>query len=164
MRNNDILRRLRYVFDYSDSKMIAIFKEGGQEVSRAEMSSLLKKDEDPDFVVCKDVLLATFLNGFINDRRGKKEGAEQAPETYLSNNHILRKLRIGLNLQDEECREILSSAGLSLSRHELSAFFRKKGHKNYRACKDQILRNFLAGLQLKFRGEEPVEPHYVWKE
>lgn len=163
MRNNDILRRLRYVFDYSDSKMMAIFKQGGHEVSRAEISSLLKKDEDSDFVACKDPLLATFLNGFINDRRGKREGVLQVPETYLSNNHILRKLKIGLNLKDDECLHILSLAGLSVSRHELSAFFRKKGHKNYRACKDQVLRNFISGLQMKFRGEKEIEPDFVWK-
>jgi uncharacterized protein YehS (DUF1456 family) len=163
VRNNDILRRLRYVFDYSDSKMMAIFKEGGHELARAEMSSLLKKDEDPDFVVCKDPLFAIFLNGFINDRRGKREGAVQVVENYLSNNHILRKLKIGLNLKDDECLEILTLAGLSVSRHELSAFFRKKGHKNYRVCKDQVLRNFISGLQVKFRGEKEIEQDFVWK-
>ena len=163
MRNNDILRRLRYVFDFSDSKMMAIYKEGGMEVVRADISSWLKKDDDPDFVACTDHLLATFLNGFINDKRGKREGVEQVAETYLPNNLILRKLKIGLNLKDEDLLEILSLAEVRLSKHELSAFFRKKGHKNYRSCKDQVLRNFLAGLQVKFRGEKIIQPHFVWK-
>ena len=163
MRNNDILRRLRYVFDFSDSKMIALFKDGGQEVSRAEVSAWLKKDDDPESVVCNDQLLATFLNGFISDRRGKRQDVEQVAETYLPNNLILRKLKIGLNLKDEDLLEILSLAGIRLSKHELSAFFRKKGHKNYRKCKDQVLRNFLAGLQVKFRGEKKPVPDFVWK-
>lgn len=144
--------------------MITIFSEGGQEVTRADISSILKKDEDPDFDVCTDLLLATFLNGFINHRRGKREGENRGPESRLSNNLILRKLKIGLDLKDDDLLEILLLADLRLSKHELSAFFRKKGHKNYRACKDQVLRNFLAGLQVKFRGKtKDIEPHFVWK-
>jgi len=163
MRNNDILRRLRYIFEINDSKMIAIFALGGLEVTRAEVSSWLKKDEEPDFLACSDLLLAQFLNGFISEKRGKKEGDEPTPEKYLSNNLILRKLRIALNLRDDEIIELLSFAGLQLSKHELSAFFRKKGHKNYRACKDQVLRNFLAGLQVQYRGQSPTDSHFVWK-
>lgn len=163
MRNNDIIRRMRYIFDYSDSEMIAIFSDGGHEVTRAEISSILKKDEDPDVVVCTDLLLATFLNGFIIHRRGKREGEVRVVESRLSNNLILRKLKIGLDIKDDDLLEILSLADLRLSKHELSAFFRKKGHKNYRACKDQVLRNFLAGLQVKFRGEKNIEPHFAWK-
>jgi uncharacterized protein YehS (DUF1456 family) len=163
VRNNDILRRLRFIFDCSDSKMMSLFKEGGKDVTRADVSSWLKKEDDPDVVLCTDLLLAIFLNGFISDRRGKREGVEPVAENYLSNNHILRKLRIGLNLKDEDFIEILSLVERPISRHELSAFFRKKGHKNYRACKDQVLRNFLAGLQVKYRGEKKIEPDFVWK-
>lgn len=163
MRNNDIIRRMRYIFDYSDSEMIAIFTQGGQEMNRAEISSILKKDEDPDFVRCTDLVLAIFLNGFISHRRGKREGEERVTEKHLSNNSILRKLKIGLDLKDDSLLDILLLADLRLSRHELSAFFRKKGHKNYRVCKDQILRNFLVGLQMKFRGEKVDEPPCIWK-
>ncbi|PHR28970.1 MAG: hypothetical protein COA36_04625 [Desulfotalea sp.] len=163
MRNNDILRRLRYVFDFSDSKMITLFKEGGQEVVRADISSLLKKDDDSDFVVCTDLVLATFLNGFINYKRGKKEGVEQVAEAYLPNNLILRKLKIALDYKNEDLLGILSLSAVSLSKHELSAFFRKKGHKNYRQCKDQVLRKFLMGLQIKFRGEPTTDTPSVWK-
>lgn len=154
---------MRYIFDYSDSEMITVFSEGGQEVTRTWISSILKKEEDSDCVACTDLLLATFLNGFITHRRGKSKGEERPAEHRLSNNLILRKLRIGLDLKDAELLEILSLADLRLSRHELSAFFRKKGHKNYRACKDQVLRNFLVGLQRKFRGGKSIEPGFVWK-
>jgi len=47
--------------------------------------------------------------------------------------------------------EIMDLANLRISKHELSAFFRKPGHKHYRDCKDQILRNFINGVQLKYR-------------
>ena len=151
MNNNDVLRRIRYAFDFDDSKMIAIFKAADCEVTRTEVSAWLKKDEDPDFTKIKDVQLATFLNGLINDMRGKKEGPQAVPETRLTRNIILIKLKIAMNLQADGVLDLLYRADQMISKHELSAFFRKPGHKHYRECHDQILRNFLNGMQLKFR-------------
>ena len=151
MNNNDILRRIRYVFDFGDSKMIAIFDKAGHEVTRGQVSDWLKKDDDPAYQECSDTQLAIFLNGLINDKRGKREGAQPEPEARLNNNIIFMKLKIALNLKAEDVLEILELAEFRLSKHELSAFFRKSGHKHYRECKDQILRNFLQGMQLKYR-------------
>ena len=151
MTNNDILRRIRYTFDLSDSQMIAIFRQADHEVTREEISDWLKKDDDPAFKDCSDTKMAIFLNGFINKRRGKREGAQPKPETRLNNNIIFTKLKIALNLKAEEIIELLALAGLHIGKHELSAFFRRADHKHYRECKDQILRNFLKGVQLKVR-------------
>ena len=153
MTNNDILRRIRYTFDLSDSQMIAIFRQADHEVTREEISDWLKKDDDPAFKDCSDTRMAIFLNGFINKRRGKREGAQPKPETRLNNNIIFTKLKIALNLKAEEIIELLALAGFHIGKHELSAFFRRPDHKHYRECKDQILRNFLKGVQLKFRQE-----------
>ena len=152
MTNNDVLRRIRYTFNFDDSKMIAIFALADLEVTRAEISNWLKKDDDPDYQKCSDVTLAIFLNGLINEKRGKKEGPQPEPETSLSNNIIFRKLKIALNLQAEDVLMLLKQADFSISKHELSAFFRRPGHKHYRECKDQVLRYFLKGAQLKYRG------------
>ncbi len=61
------------------------------------------------------------------------------------------KLKIALNLKADDVLEIMNLADLRISKHELSAFFRRPDHKHYRDCKDQILRNFLHGMQLKYR-------------
>ncbi len=151
MTNNDVLRRIRYTFDFSDSKMIAIFGLADLQVTRGEISNWLKKDDDPAFQECSDTQLAIFLNGLINDKRGKKDGPQHEPEKRLTNNIIFMKLKIALNLKAEDVLEILGLADFHLSKHELSAFFRRPDHKHYRACKDQILRNFLKGVQLKYR-------------
>lgn len=154
MNNNDILRRIRYTFDYRDSKMIEIFGLAEHEVTRAEISNWMKKDSDPDFKGLHDKQLAIFLNGLINNMRGKKEGEQPKPEKTLNNNIILRKLKIALNLKDTDMLEILCLGGIRVSKHELSAFFRKPDHSHYRLCKDQILRNFLYGMQEKYHGSE----------
>jgi uncharacterized protein YehS (DUF1456 family) len=151
MNKNDVLRRIRYIFDFSDSDMISIFGQAGHEVSRGQVSDWLKKENDPACKNCTDTELAVFLNGLINHKRGKKEGAQPVPEQVLNNNAILKKLKIAVNFKTEDMIRVLTLAGLQISKHELSAFFRKPGHKHYRECKNQMLRNFLKGLQLELR-------------
>ncbi len=154
MNNNDILRRLRYTFNFDDTKMITMFRSTGYRVTRAQISDWLKKEDDPAFKKCSDTQMALFLNGLINEKRGIKEGEQPAPEKNLSNNIIFRKIKIALNLKDEDVLEIIKRAKMNVSKHEVSAFFRKPGHKHYRNCGDQMLRTFLMGLQLTYRPEK----------
>jgi uncharacterized protein YehS (DUF1456 family) len=142
--------------------MIAIFELADHKVSREQISGWLKKDDDPDYKALTDTQLAIFLNGLINHKRGKKDGPQPAPENSLNNNIIFRKLKIALNLKEEDTLAILELANLRISKHELSAFFRRADHKHYRACKDQVLRNFLKGLQLKYRPAEKPGSDFSW--
>ncbi len=151
MNNNDILRSIRYTFDLSDAQMIAVFGLAGQQVTRGQIGDWLKKEDDPASQNCSDAELAAFLNGLIYQKRGRQEGPPAVPEKRLTNNIILRKLKIALNLRGEDVIEIMGLADFGMSHHELSAFFRKRDHKHYRPCKDQILRNFLKGMQRKYR-------------
>lgn len=150
MSNNDILRRIRYTFDLNDTKMINIFCLADLNVSRAQISDWLKKDDDPAFQELSDVQMSTFLNGFIIEMRGKKEGPQPEPETILNNNIVFRKLKIALNLKDEDILDIFNLVDMRLSKHELSAFFRSPNQSQYRPCKDQFLRNFLQGMQIVY--------------
>jgi len=157
LTNNDVLRRIRYTFNFNDKKMMAIFESAGFPVTREQVSNWLKKDEDSDHVNCTDSQLAYFLNGFINEKRGKKDGPAHPIEKKLTNNVVLAKLKIALNLKAEDVIELLNSVDLRISKPELSAFFRKPEHKHYRQCKDQFLRNFLHAIDKKYcveRGEQ----------
>ncbi|MCL5426394.1 MAG: DUF1456 family protein [Gammaproteobacteria bacterium] len=151
MTNNDIFRRIRYTFDLKDSTIVDIFALAEVSVPQEQVTAWLKKDDDDAFVTMKNRELAAFLNGFISSKRGKREGPQPAPETQLNNNMVFQKLRIALNLKAEDILAVFELAGFRLSNHELSAFFRKPSHKNYRECKDQVLRNFLLGIQLQLR-------------
>ena len=148
--NNDIIRRIRYIFDYNDTKIIELFALAGYETTRAEISDWLKKDEDPAFVKIDDYHVALFLNGLIVDKRGRKDGEMPEAEKRLNNNIVFRKLRIALNLKDDDILEIIALSGMQISKHELSAFFRNPSQMQYRPCNDQIMRNFLKGLQAKY--------------
>ena len=157
MTNNDVLRRIRYTFNFSDSKMISLFALAGETVTREQISSWMKRDDHDDYKGLKDYLLATFLNGLINDKRGVKEGEPAPIEKELTNNIILRKLRIAVNYIDNDMVDVMALADFQISKPELTAFFRRPGHKHYRICKDQILRNFLQGIQIKYRSQNSTD-------
>lgn len=157
MINNDILRRIRYSLELDDSTMIAIFGLVNQQVTREQVCDWLKKDDDPEYQAMNDTQFALFLNGLIIHKRGPKDGDQPEAEKRLSNNIIFQKLKIALNLKAEDVLQMMGLAGMVISKHELSAFFRKPGHKHYRECKDQVLRKFLKGMQIKYRPTEPME-------
>lgn len=151
MNNNDIMRRLRYTFDLKDSAMVEIFAAADHPVTQEQIVNWLRKEDDSAYCAATDTELAIFLNGLINTRRGRREGEQPQPEKRLSNNMVFMKLKIALNMTSDDVLDTLRSVGFPLSKHELSAFFRKPDNKHYRECKDQILRNFLLGLQRRLR-------------
>jgi uncharacterized protein YehS (DUF1456 family) len=150
MTNDYVLRYLIEIFNFDEAQVVAIFGLTDQGVPTEQISACLKDEHDPSHEKCSDTLLATFLNGLINDKRGKKEGPQPEPEMILTNNIILTKLKIALNLKAEDVIEILALANVKISKYELSAFSRKLHHKNYRECKNQFLLNFLKGVELKY--------------
>ncbi len=81
----------------------------------------------------------------------------------MTNNDIFKKLRVALQLRDEEIVDILQLVDFRISKAELGAFFRSEDHPNYKECGDQILRNFLNGLVIHLRGtkENPKNPKEV---
>jgi len=153
MTNNDILRRLRFTFDFDDHTMMLLFKLGDKEQTRAEISSYMKREEDEDFEKMNDKMMSHFLNGFIVKKRGKREGPPAKAEKRLTNNLILRKLKIALSFRDEDFIEVFKLVDVDISKHEVSAFFRNPEQRQFRLCRDQLLRKFLKGLQIQNRGE-----------
>ena len=128
------------------------FAATGFEVSEAQYKGWAGTEEEDRFIMMTDRELAIFLNGIIIQRREPQEGPlPPVPEEEMSNNTILRKLKIAFNMRSEDMLEIFALVDRKLSPHELSAFFRKPSHKSYRYVKGQYLRNFLMGLQLKYK-------------
>ena len=76
----------------------------------------------------------------------------------LTNNDILKKLRVALAYKDNDIIDVLKLVDFEVSKSELSALFRKEDHEKYMECGDQFLRNFLNGLVIKLRGPRPQRP------
>jgi uncharacterized protein YehS (DUF1456 family) len=150
LTNNDTLRRLRYNLNLNDNKLVEIFSLGDSRLEREMIQAMLKRDDEEGFAECSDAMLSSFLDGLIIKRRGKRTEAPRAPvdpDCPLSNNDILKKLRIALELKEEDVLAIINKTKADITRSELSALFRQKGHKNFKPCGDQYLRNFIAGLK-----------------
>lgn len=148
--NNDVLRRLRFALDFSDARMVAVFALGGVELSELRARALVGREGEQGAEECTEALLGAFLDGLIVDRRGPRAGPPMAPMP-LTNNEILKKIRIALVLKDVEICEILAAGGHTMGTTELSALFRKPDNRHYRLCGDQVLRKFLYGLTLRLR-------------
>ena len=153
MIHNDVLRSVRYMLDISDGKVAEIAKLGGMEVSKTDIISYTKKDEEEGFEHCPDAVLAHFLDGLVIFKRGRDDSRPAQPiELPVTNNVVLKKLRVAFELKEDDMHAVLKSVDFPVSKPELSALFRKFGHHNYRTCGDQLLRNFLKGLTLRVRG------------
>lgn len=155
MTNNDILRRLRYALNIKDTTLIEIFKLSGYKIGKSDLTGILKKEGEEGCLNCSDNIMELFLDGLIIYKRGKREAIEgnvKKQDMPLTNNSILKKLRIALKFRENDMLGTLKLAGMNISKSELSAFFRKEGQRHYKECGDQILRNFLKGLTIRIRG------------
>ena len=155
MINNDVLRSIRYMLDLSDGKVVEIIHLADADfpIEKADVESFLKKDNEDGYVECSNAVLAHFLDGLVIHRRGRNPDVPPRPvEKRVNNNVVLKKLRVAFELKDVDMHEVFAAAGFPISKPELSALFRQPGHKNFRLCGDQLLRNFLKGLTLRVRG------------
>ena len=135
--------------------MIKIFREAGREVGQSAISAFLKTEDEDNYLPCSNPIMAFFLDGLIIHSRGRQEGSPPSaakPVAELSNNTILKKLRIALDLKEEEMVRILKMGGVTMTNHEITALFRKQGHKHYKECDDQLLRRFIDGVALSRKG------------
>lgn len=153
MINNDVLRSVRYILALNDVKMAAIVKLDDFDVDAAAMKAYTIKEGEEGFEKCPDEVMAHFLNGLVFFKRGKDDKyPAPALELPITNNLVLKKLRVAFELKDIDLHQIFTAVDFRISKPELSALFRKPDNKNYRPCGDQMLRYFLKGLALRIRG------------
>jgi len=145
--HNDVLRSVRYLLNVSDAKLADIIRLGGGEVSEADLVAFLKRDDEEGYRECGHELTARFLNGVVLYKRGKDESRPPQPvELPVTNNVVLKKLRVAFELKDGDIVALIEKSGLRVTKGELGAFFRRPDHRNYRDCGDQFLRNVIKGL------------------
>ena len=147
MTNNDVLRSVRYMLNVSDAKLIEIARLADCEITQEDIVAFLKRDDEEGYRECDHEVMAHFLDGLIFYKRGRNRDLPRHPiEIPITNNIVLKKLRVAFELKDTDIIALIEKSGLTVSKTELGAFFRKQGHRNYRECGDQFLRNLLKGL------------------
>jgi len=147
MTHNAALRSIATALRMNEDKVLEVVRLGGGDVDAAAVSSWLKGDGEAGGAACPDKAMAQFLNGLVVSRRGTQPGQAPAPlEPVVTNNVILKKVRVALNLQDRDVAAFFVRAGANVTKSERAAFFRRRDDSNYRECGDAVLLKFLASL------------------
>jgi uncharacterized protein YehS (DUF1456 family) len=151
MRTNDIFRQLTQALNLNSAQIQGIFALSDIDLSDKEIANLLKTDYQPGFEPLPEYVLLHFLNNLIEQQRGKKTDAEVeliGKHAKVSNNDVLKKLRIAFNLHEHQVRDALKLATIELTKSDLAALFRKPGHVHFKACEDDLVLDFIEGLGL----------------
>ncbi len=147
MNTNDILYKIQKALNLSQDEMIEAYKLTDYTMEASHLDALLKRRQDDGSKLCSYEELGVFLDGFVILKRGpspKKKNDNEVVE--LTNNLILKKLRIALELKEAETEIIFSLGEAELNKQQLASLFRKEGHKNFKECSDELLMAFLDGL------------------
>jgi uncharacterized protein YehS (DUF1456 family) len=147
MNNNDILRRLRYALSFTDAQMAKTIAHIDAELKPVQVGRWLRREDHDDFQALSDAGLCRFLDGLIIEKRGPRpDGSIPEPLEFISNNEVLKKLRIALSLRDDDMMAVFKHAEFVVTKAELGSFFRKEGQRNFSKCPEQVLRKFIQGL------------------
>lgn len=149
MTNNDTLRRLRYALNINDQEVAEIMSLAGEPATADQVANWLMREDESGFDTLADADLCRFLDGLIIKKRGPHpSGNTPEPLEFLSNNEVMKKLRIALELKEDGVLAVFKKADFTVTKAELGSFFRKEGHRNYRKVPEQVLRKFIHGLSV----------------
>ncbi len=135
--------------------MLEAYKLAEYSMDTSRLDSLLKRHQDKGYELCSFEELGIFLDGLVILKRGPSPKKSDSKAVELTNNLILKKLRIALELKEAETEIIFGLGEAELRKQQLSSLFRKEGHRNFRECSDELLMMFLDGLdEFYYVGDE----------
>jgi len=153
---NEILFRIQKALNLSLEDIVEAYKLENYKMLEPHLKDILKRRQDAGFMLCSYEELGVFLDGLVALKRGpspKKSNNDEAVE--LTNNLILKKLRIALELKEAETEIIFGLADIELTKQQLASLFRKETHKNFKPCSSELLMAFIEGLdEFYYDGEE----------
>jgi len=156
MITNDTIFKIKTALKLSNSAIVKIYELADFPMSESKLNKILKKQQDKEFKPCEYDELGAFFDGLILFKRGpssKKKNSDEIIE--LTNNLMLKKLRIALELKEAETEIIFSLGEAELTKQQLASLFRKESHKNFKLCSDELFIAFLDGLnEFYYSGEE----------
>jgi len=147
MTNNYILSFIMNSLKLNKVDILKAYKLVDKKITQNDVDDILREPSDEKFILLSDEGFELFLNGFIAYKRGPSDKKQKKQKIYFSNNIILKKLKIALDLKDEDIVKIFENDGLEITKSQLTAYFRRDGHINYRKCSDSLLKRFIKGLK-----------------
>jgi len=146
VQTNNILYKITKALHLESDSTLRAYKLAEFTLSPQRLDAILKPLDDKEYEVCTYEELGVFLDGLILLKRGPSPKKSTAQTLELTNNLILKKLRIALELKEAEVEIIFGLGEANLSKQQLSALFRSEKNKNFTLCSDELLFAFLDGL------------------
>ena len=147
MTNNYILSSIMDSLKLDKVDILKSYKLADKKITQDDVDDILREPSDEKFILLSNEGFELFLNGFISYKRGPSDKKAKKQKIYFSNNIILKKLKIALDLKDEDIIAIFEKDGLEITKSQLTAYFRRDGHINYRKCSDSLMKRFINGLK-----------------
>lgn len=156
MHINDILFKIKTALSLDNETIIKAYTLVEYEMSQERLTDILKKRQDKGYAEATYEELGLFLDGLILLKRGKASTTKDEDEVFeLTNNLILKKLRVALELKEAELIILFALAEVTITKRQIGSLFRKEGGKNFKACSDELLLSFLEGLdEFYYDGKE----------
>jgi uncharacterized protein YehS (DUF1456 family) len=156
MKINDILFKIKTALSLSDSEMIKAYSLVEYTMSEERLGNILKRRQDEGYQEATYEELGLFLDGLILFKRGNSLAKKDEDEVVeLTNNLIMKKLRVALELKEPELLIVFGLAEINLTKRQIGSLFRKEGTKNFKYASDELLMAFIEGLdEFYYDGEE----------
>ena len=156
MKINDILFRIKTALSLENKSIHEAYALVEYEMSQERLENILKKRQDTGYEDATYEELGLFLDGLVLLKRGVSSTPRDEDEIVaLSNNLILKKLRVALELKEPELVILFALAEITITKRQIGSLFRKEGGKNFKPCSDELLLAFLEGLdEFYYDGEE----------
>jgi len=156
MQINDILFKLKTALSIDNESLIKAYALAEYEMKEERLNSILKRRQDKGYEDATYEELGVFLDGLVLLKRGPSDKVANDDEVVaLTNNLILKKVRVAMELKEPELVILFALAEVSLTKRQIGSLFRKEGGKNFKECSDELLIKFLEGLdEFYYDGEE----------
>lgn len=155
MTNNYVLTSIMESLGLDKVAVLKAYKLVDKKITSDDVDDILRDEKDEKFILLSDEGFELFLNGLIVYKRGPSDKKAKKQKIYFSNNIVLKKLKIALDLKDEDIIQIFENDGLEITKSQLTAYFRRDGHVNYRKCSDALLKRFINGCK-EYKGKTKI--------
>ena len=156
MKINDILFKIKTALSITTDEMIKAYALAEYTMNQERLENILKRHQDKGYEEATYEELGLFLDGLVLLKRGEPSKKRDDDEVFeLTNNLIMKKLRVAMNLKESELVIIFALAEVTVTKRQIGSLFRKEGGKNFKACSDELLFAFIEGLdEFYYDGEE----------
>ncbi len=156
MKINDILFKIKTALSLDNKTLLKAYALVEYEMSEERLENILKRHQAEGYEEATYEELGLFLDGLVILKRGEPTTPSNDDEVFeLTNNLILKKLRVAMELKEAELIIVFALAEVNITKRQIGSLFRKEGGKNFKVCSDELLLAFLDGLdEFYYDGEE----------